>query len=138
MADVFLSYARESEPLVRRIADALTEAGYSVWWDSQLLPHRPFSAVIEEQIAEAKAVLVVWSEHAITSEWVRAEAEIARAQGKLVQAVVDATVPPIPFNQVQSPLLKGWKGETGHPEWRKVLASPALLGGSPARGDRSP
>ena len=130
MADVFVSYARESEHLVRHAAAALRAAGYDVWWDQELLPHRPYAEVIEAQLRAASAVLVLWSEPGARSHWVRAEADMARGAGKLVQAVVDGVSPPMPFNQIQTARLDHWNGDPEHPEWRKVLASITALVGA--------
>jgi adenylate cyclase len=107
--------------------------GYSVWWDEDLPAHRAYSDVIEENLKSARAVLVLWSTEAAHSEWVRAEADMARQMHKLVQVSVDGALPPMPFNQVQCPALTSWTGETDHPAWRKIQASIAEL----ARGERT-
>jgi tetratricopeptide (TPR) repeat protein len=125
MADVFVSYARGDQPLAAKIAQHLVGAGFTAWWDSALLPHNSFATVIEEEIRAARAVLVIWSEKAIRSEWVRGEAELARAQGKLIQVSVDGSPIPLPFNQYQAADLRRWKGHASDPQWRKVLASVA-------------
>jgi adenylate cyclase len=41
----------------------------------------------------------------------------------MVQASVDGTVPPMPFNQIQCASLHGWTGEVDHSGWAKMLAS---------------
>ena len=133
MAEVFLSYARDDEAVARRVAKALEAAGYAVWWDAQLPAHRAYSEVIEKRLEEAEAVVVLWSKTAAQSQWVRAEADIARSQGKLVQARLDGTVPPLPFNQIQCADLKGWRGNGTHGGWMKVAASvDALIRGEEA------
>jgi hypothetical protein len=33
MSDIFISYAREDRPRVERLAAALEQCGWSVWWD---------------------------------------------------------------------------------------------------------
>jgi adenylate cyclase len=131
MSDVFVSYARSTERQAHQIADALRAAGYEVWRDDQLPAHRSYGEVIEERLKAAKAVLVVWSLEAIGSQWVRAEADLAREAGTLVQLTVDGALPPIPFNQIQCADLRGWDGETDAPGWRKVEGSIATLTGGP-------
>lgn len=125
MADVFVSYARGDERTARIVAQRLTEAGYSVWWDSELLPHNRFANVIEEEIGAAGAVLVIWSQIAAKSQWVRAEAELGRADGKLVQVAIDQSPIPLPFNQYQIGDLRRWRGDPKNAQWQKVLASVA-------------
>ena len=127
MSDVFVSYARSSEEQARQVEDALRNAGYGVWRDAELPAHRSYADVIEERLKAAKAVVVLWSEEAAKSHWVRAEADSARERGTLAQASVDGTIPPMPFNQIQCAALKGWAGESDHAGWQKLLASVADL-----------
>jgi len=123
MSDVFISYARSTEEQARQVEEALRGAGYGVWRDSDLPAHRGYAEVIEERLKEAKAVVVLWSVEAAKSHWVRAEADTARESGTMVQASVDGTVPPMPFNQIQCASLHGWTGEVDHSGWAKMLAS---------------
>ena len=77
MPDVFISYSRQDLESVSRLANAITDAGYEVWWDAELPPHKSYSDVIEEKVETSKAAVVVWSPTARQSQWVRAEAEMA-------------------------------------------------------------
>ena len=74
MADVFISYSRRNQASALAAAKALREAGFDVWFDHELPAHGSFTDAIEQQLAEAKAVLAIWSREAVASEWVRAEA----------------------------------------------------------------
>ena len=38
MADIVLSYARENRRQAESLARALEDAGWSVWWDREILP----------------------------------------------------------------------------------------------------
>jgi len=135
MPHVFVSYARSTEAEAQQVADALRALGHEVWRDDELPAHRTYSEVIEERLQAAGAVVVIWSAEACKSQWVRAEADVARGKGTLVQASVDGTVPPIPFNQIQCADLKGWDGDRAAPGWRKVEGSVSALVG--ARGAQS-
>lgn len=123
MVDVFISYSRDNKARVADIAAAVAAAGYDVWWDAELPPHRSYGDVIAEKIGSAKAAIVVWSHTSAASEWVRAEADVARNQKKLVQTAIDDVMPPLPFNQIQFADLSDWNGDPGHSGWRKVLMS---------------
>ncbi|MGV7120736.1 YARHG domain-containing protein [Sphingopyxis sp. 550A] len=123
MVDVFISYSRDNKARVAEIANAVAAAGYDVWWDAELPPHRSYGDVITEKIGSAKAAIVVWSQTSAQSEWVRAEADVARNQKKLVQTSIDDVMPPLPFNQIQFAELADWNGEPDHRGWRKVLMS---------------
>src|SRR3982751_6525181 len=109
MSHVFISYARSDEPIARLVADELREGGFEVWRDDQLPAHRAYADVIEERLKEAAAVVVLWSAEAVKSQWVRAEADAARATGTLVQASLDGSALPMPFNQIQCADLSGWR-----------------------------
>ena len=130
MADVFVSYARADEDAAVRVADALRADGYQVWRDDELPAHRAYADVIEERLKSAKAVIVLWSAEAVKSQWVRAEADSARAAGTLVQARLDDSIPPLPFNQIQCADLSGWDGASDAAGWRKLKSSVAALAGA--------
>ena len=142
MSDVFVSYARPDEPTAKRVADALIAAGHRVWRDDDLPAHRPYAEVIEERLSGAKAVVVLWSADAAKSQWVRAEADVARSAGTLVQVALDGTIPPMPFNQIQCADLKDWDGRSEDPGWIKLASSVEALAGPPAQtsgeGSRRP
>ena len=114
---------------MERLVGAVVQAGYSVWWDKDLPPHLSYGDVITQQIQEAKAAIVIWSGRAGSSQWVRAEADLAREHGKLIQASVDGTTPPLPFNQIQFVSIADWQGEADHPGWLKILESLRALCG---------
>jgi adenylate cyclase len=131
MADIFISYGRPDEPRAEQVAEALRALGYRVWRDDELPAHRAYADVIEERLKSARAVVVLWSAEAAKSQWVRAEADAARGAGTLIQASIDGTVPPMPFNQIQCADLKDWDGNTDASGWRKLSASVAALAGAP-------
>src|SRR6516164_3858493 len=121
MADVFISYARSTEGAAHRVAEALRALGHRVWRDDELPAHRDYSEVIEERLRAAKAVVVLWSAEAVKSQWVRAEADLAREAGTLVQLSLDGAPLPMPFNRIQCADLRGWSGDAAAPGWKKVV-----------------
>src|SRR5689334_12468084 len=124
---LFISYARSDEAHAQHVTAELRAAGYEVWRDDELPAHRAYSDVIEERLGAAKAVVVLWSAEAVKSQWVRAEADTARSSGKLIQATIDGTIPPIPFNQIQCADLDGWVGNPDAAGWRKLMSSVVAL-----------
>jgi adenylate cyclase len=139
MADVFVSYARADEAVASRVAETLRGDGYDVWRDDELPAHRAYAEVIEERLKSAKAVIVLWSAESAKSQWVRAEADTARAAGTLVQASLDGNIPPLPFNQIQCADLGSWDGGTEAAGWRKLKASiTALAGNLPSAPESRP
>jgi adenylate cyclase len=130
MADVFVSYARSDEQKADRVAHALRAQGYRVWRDDELPAHRSYADVIEERLKSACAVVVLWSAEAAKSQWVRSEADAARSAGTLVQATIDGSAAPMPFNQIQCADLKGWDGDIKTLGWQKLCSSVAELSGN--------
>lgn len=130
MGHIFISYARSSEAQARRVEQALIAAGFGVWRDNALPVHQAYADVIEQQLADADAVLTLWSADARSSDWVRAEANRARELGKLVQASLDRTLPPMPFNQLHCADLSRW-GAGDATGWTKVIESLTVLRGAP-------
>ena len=132
MAEIFVSYAREDEARAQGVAEALRSHGYHAWRDDELPAHRAYAEVIEERLESAAAVVVLWSAEAKKSQWVRAEADSARNRGTLVQATLDGSIPPIPFNQIQCADLNDGGNPDSAPGWAKLLASVQALTGSVA------
>lgn len=132
MADVFLSYARADFGVAQRVATMLRSCGFSLWFDENLPAHRAFSDVIEEQLEAARAVIVLWSADAVASQWVRSEANRGREKHRLVQARLDDTRLPMPFDQIQCADLRNWQDDPDAPPWLTVVASVADLAGHDA------
>lgn len=110
MAKLFLSYAREDAPTASRLARTLEKAGHDVWWDSELHGGASFGSEIEQQLDACDVVLVLWSEAALRSPWVKDEAAVGRDSGKLLPLTLDGTEPPIGFRQFHAVNLAGWLG----------------------------
>lgn len=137
MAQVFISYARADESAAQGVAAALQALGFETWWDRKLLPHLSYTEVIEERLRSASAVLVLWSATSVRSDWVRAEADLARQAGKLVQARLDDCDLPLPFGQTHCSVLQS--GLVGTHGWDQVVESiKAILAPSGSRPQVDP
>lgn len=123
MVDVFISYSRKDLEAVSQLARQIEAEGYEVWWDAELPPHKSYGEVITAKIEDANAAIVVWSPDAAQSEWVRAEADMARNAKKLIQTALGDILPPLPFNQIQFADIGAWQGEDDHIGWRKIKES---------------
>lgn len=129
--DVFLSYSRRDEPRIRSLVAALESEGLGLWWDRRIGAGAEFDRVIEQRLASARCVLVVWSTDSIESEWVRTEAAEGLERGILVPVVLDDVQPPLAFRRRQSLLLDDSEASKG----RVVAAIRDVLEG---RGDSAP
>lgn len=125
MADVFLSYDRADSEPAERLAGVLNNMGWSVWWDRELQPRadQTFSKVIQDEISHAGALLVLWSERANQSDWVRAEAAEGLKSRKLIQASLDGATPPLPFSAYHFASLAEWNGLADHGTFTGVAAA---------------
>src|SRR5215475_16189994 len=84
MADVFISYAKTDRPLALKLAAMLEAEGWSTWWDTTLVPGDDFRNEIMTQLGRARAVIVIWTDTSIKSDWVRSETGRAQADRKLI------------------------------------------------------
>src|SRR5499427_10068450 len=84
MADVFISYAKTDRPLALKLAAMLEAEGWSVWWDTSLAIGDDFRSEIMTELGRARAVVVIWTDASIKSDWVRSEAGRAQADCKLI------------------------------------------------------
>ncbi|MEL6664002.1 MAG: toll/interleukin-1 receptor domain-containing protein, partial [Pseudomonadota bacterium] len=106
MADVFISYASPDRGRAEKLAHALSKRGISVWWDRELAAGDDFEAVIDRELAAARLVIVVWSEHAVVSPWVRSEAAEGLKQNKLLPVRLDDARIPRPFDQLHTTRIR--------------------------------
>ena len=94
MADIFLSYAHSDRSRVRPIVEMLEDEGWSIWWDRGIEPGMKWLPELETELANCRAVVVLWSKNSSHSEWVQKEAEAGIAKGSLVPIVLDKdTIP---------------------------------------------
>lgn len=84
MADIFISYSKQDQDDARLLAAFLEAEGYSVWWDAGLHSGDSFRKVIMTELGRARAVIAIWTENSIHSDWVASEAGRAHADRKLI------------------------------------------------------
>ena len=132
MAEIFISYARVDRERAQALAGALGREGWSVWWDRDIPPGRTFDEVIEEALAEAKCVIVLWSRDSVRSEWVKAEASDAARRRILVPVLADDVMPPLEFRRIQSAAVPEWGRLTSSPDWNHLCRSIGILVGRPS------
>lgn len=131
MADIFIGYARRNRDTVEQLASAIEAAGYSVWWDRNIIGGAEFSRDIERELDAAKAVIIAWSGDASDSPWVKDEAAFARDQGTLLPICLDGAIPPMGFRQYQAVDFSSWNGKPNHLAMEDLLRSvKALLEGN--------
>lgn len=133
MADVFISYKKEDFHEAQRVAEALRSDGLTVWWDDHLTPRDAWDAELEREISAASAVVVLWTELSVKSDWVRTEAHYAVEHGKLVPVLLRNCAIPLAFSLRQTVNLTAWQGDAQARDWRKFLSWVSDLTASASR-----
>lgn len=131
MTQIFISYSRSERATAARLAERLAEAGHSVWWDVELVGGQQFEAEIQAALRAAKAVIVLWSKASVASDWVRAEAEVARVARRAVPVLIDdVSVDDLPmvFRALHTVDLRKWNGDPAAAGFRDILSAVAKLG----------
>ena len=76
---IFISHTTKDDAFVAELRQALELRGLTVWVDSRnLRGGDQLAPEIQQAISEARAVLVVVSQHSLNSEWVHDEVDYAR------------------------------------------------------------
>ena len=126
---LFLSYAHEDQEPAKRLASALKRAGYTVWWDALIEGGTRFARTIDEALAGADVIVVLWSRQSVQSDWVCDEAAQGRDRHRLVPLSLDGTQPPLGFRQIQTVDVSGWNGRANASQFTSVRrAIAAALG----------
>jgi TIR domain len=128
MADIFISYAREDIEAAQRLAMALEQQGWSVFWDRRIPTGRRFADIIAEQLAAARCVIALWSRAALASDWVLDEAEEARNRNVLAPAFIERVDPPMGFRRIHAADLVGWQGQPAHGGFQRLIEDIAAYG----------
>ncbi len=116
MADIFISYSKARPAETIELAADLKSKGYTVWWDTDLLPGDRFQKTITEEIAKAHAAIVIWTPASVKSDWVYAEADIAQKRNVLIalrSADLKTDDIPPPFGVLHTALVTDRAAITG-------------------------
>ncbi len=122
---IFFSYTRQELEPARQVMGLLERAGYDVWWDGLLTGGDTFLPTTEAALEGADCVVVLWSETAVNSHWVRDEAQRGRERGCLVPLSLDGTMSPLGFRQVQLVDIQDWDGKYDSQVAQRILAAVA-------------
>ena len=129
MSQVFISYASEDRATARALAQLFEQRGWSVWWDRHIPPGKSFDRVIEDAIAAASCVVVLWSSSSIESDWVKAEADEGLQRRILVPAMIEEVRMPLGFRRIHAADLTGWQaGESSAASDDLIRAVGHMLG----------
>ena len=106
-----------------------------MWWDRHIPAGKTFDEVIQEKVAAARCVVVLWSKNSIESKWVKIEAHAGSNRGILIPAalITNMELLPLAFRFEQTASLVGWKGEKSHRGYQSLVDAISALAGQPRR-----
>jgi hypothetical protein len=120
--DVFLSYAKSDRDKAKKLADALKNEGWSVWWDVKIPPGKTWADVIETALKACRCVVVLWSTASVDSKWVKKEARNAESRDCLVPVLIESTQLPFEFEHLQAADLTEWLMDATHDSFAELVA----------------
>ncbi len=102
MGDVFISYSRKDRTKVTSLVERLKKTHVDVCWHAHLTLGDEWDDEVEDALANADIVVVVWSESSIRSRQVKDEAFLARDLDKIiVPVIIEAVSPPYRYRRTQ-------------------------------------
>jgi len=121
MADIFISYSRSDRDRCKAICDILEGLKVSVWFDAGIGAGSSFDREIEREIDAAKALLVLWSEDSVESDWVRNEARTGKERSGLIAVQLRPCTLPLEFRSVQAEVLPEGAEGSDNAIWLGIL-----------------
>ncbi len=121
MADIFISYSRNDRDRCTAIRDHLEALKVSVWFDAGIGAGSSFDREIEREIEAAKALLVLWTEESVESDWVRNEARTGKERSGLIAVQLRECQLPLEFRSVQAEVLEEGAEGTDNLVWLNIL-----------------
>ena len=104
--DVFLSYDSRDSTAAEALAHRLEDTSkLRVWWDRRIPPGERFADVIETALDAASCVVVLWTQHSVSSEWVQIEADSGADRNILVPVFLEDVRPPLRFRGIEGARL---------------------------------
>lgn len=117
---VFISYASADRELAAVMVQALESIKLQVWWDRDLEPGEIYPRKIQEALEQADVAVVLWTPRSVASNWVLAEAELARSKNKLVPVLTERTDIPLPFNVMETVDFTTWRGDADATSFKRL------------------
>ena len=137
MSDIFICYSRKNLVIAQNLRQRLLAQGWSVFMDLNIDAGHRWSEEIQHELAQARAVLTLWSPDAVKSRFVMDEAHDAADRNIIFPARVEEVPIPYGFRQFQTKDLIGWDGQGEREEWARMIAALRKhLGDTPLPGSR--
>ena len=123
MSDIFICYSSNDRGVALKLKKIFVNHGWTVFIDQDIVTGKRFHQEIERELAEAWAVVALWSKTSTDSDYVLDEATEGQARGILVPAVIENIKPPYGFRRIQTADLSAWDGSLQYSELHDRLLS---------------
>ena len=110
LADILITLIKSRRSLTEELAKELQAQGFTVWWDKSAVADEALADILQAELAQARAVIVIWAAgiENIESLYLKSVATEASRRNVLI-SVRDDTFPhdkvPIPFNDPHPDVL---------------------------------
>lgn len=122
MSTIFIAHADDDRELARSLTSILEGYGYAVWWGGKLPPGALMPDAIKVPLEMAQCVVVLWSQAASGSRWVRLEARKGAEKGILIPALVEREVDlPMEFEDCVTLDLVNDNGAVGYDGLKRLV-----------------
>ena len=121
MADIFVAYSRSEEKTAATICELLELEGWDVFSDRTIQFGEDWNSKLEAELAAAGIILVLWSQRAVTREFVLREARFGAKHGKMIGLRLEPCELPEDLAKLELAELDHWEGEPFHLEFQTLL-----------------
>lgn len=122
MTRIHIAHAMQDRATAEGLASLLREHGIEVsLYPREINPGESFHEQVEDAIQNSDRVLVLWSKASRESSYVRREAALAAASGKLLPVSLSGASPPDEFANLNTLELGAWSGERDDPRIQTLL-----------------
>ena len=112
MHEIFLSRSEKDSEKALKVINFLEDNKFSVFWDRKNPVGTNFDKFIAKKLAEAKCIVVLWSQNSLNSDYIRAETAIGVERDIYCPILIDEVDPPFPYGKLHAAKLFDWDGKT--------------------------
>jgi len=119
MTDICVIFASENETVAEKLV-LLLRRSWNVWWAGDIA-QGDWEKEVYCQISNTKAVVPVFSYHAIDKNIFKDELKLAEKQRRLIYPFfIDEVEPPLGFGHLNRTDAFGWDGDENHPGYKQL------------------
>lgn len=112
--DIYLLYAQPDAPIAERLARHCRARGWRLFTDVQLMGGRNWIEDNAQALEAARLVVVLWSSHSVTSQFVLDAAMRGWNREVLIPVRIEAVAIPAPFDRLHTLDVEDWSGAQDH------------------------